>query len=97
MPSDAVTIAVAFTAPAAAGVVAVALHRQRLAHERRQDDLAVVREILARGAASGMELERAARDWLYAEHAPARPPDLPLPTDPLVEKLDRAAHEWRVT
>ena len=67
MPSDAVTISVALAAPTAAAVGAVVIHRQRLQHERRQGDLAVVRELLARGAERGMELERATRDWIYAE------------------------------
>jgi hypothetical protein len=58
---------VALAAPSLAADAAVVLHRQRLAHERRQAGVAVVRTLLARGAELGMELVRAGLAWLHAE------------------------------
>lgn len=87
MPSDAVTITAAVAAPTVAGVVAVVIHRQRLAHERRQTDLAYVRELLAHGAERALTLERAVKPWL--------PFPGPTPTVEAEQALERAANEWR--
>jgi len=78
MTSDAVTIAVALASPTAAGVVAVVIHRQRLAHERRLSDMSVVRDILARTIAAGVDVERAATDWdnAYVSHVAREGPHL---------------------
>ena len=92
MPSDAVTIVVALAAPTAAGAVGVALHRQRLSHERWEGDLAVVRELLARGAQNGMQLERAADAWLGG--TPPAAALLAAQGDPSVQALESAVHEW---
>jgi hypothetical protein len=78
MPSDAVTIAVALASPTAAGVVAVLIHRERLAHERRLSDLSVSRDVLARAVAAGIKVERAAEDWdnAYVAHVRNEDPHL---------------------
>jgi hypothetical protein len=94
MPSDAVTITAALAAPTVAGVVAVIIHRQRLVHESRHADLIVVRELLARGAERGMQLERAMRTWLYAE--PPDPDPAQLIRDRIPTELDQAADQWRI-
>lgn len=48
MPVDVVALAGVVTAPVVAGVVAVVIHRERLSHERRENDLRELRTILTR-------------------------------------------------
>jgi hypothetical protein len=50
MPSEAVTLVATIAAPSIAGVVAVVIHRQRLAHERREADRAALRGLLLDGS-----------------------------------------------
>jgi hypothetical protein len=59
MPSDAVTIAVAFASPTVAGIVAVVIHRQRLSHEQRERDLDDLRELLSEAVVTCEDLVRA--------------------------------------
>jgi hypothetical protein len=91
MPSDAVTITAALAAPTVAGLVAVVIHHQRLAHEREQADLAILRELLARGAEQGMQVESAAWEWFREGIGQAEP----RPTNPESAALDHADDEWR--
>lgn len=90
MPSDAVTIVVAIASPTAAGAVAVLIHRQRLAHERELGDLAVVRDVLARAVAAGIEVEHAVVAWdnVYVSHVGSEGPHL-------ADAVDSAVAAWR--
>jgi hypothetical protein len=63
VPAEAVTLLVAVATPLVAGGVAIVIHRQRLHHERREADLAIVRALLSRGGTLLRALDDDAHCW----------------------------------